>query len=191
MHSESEDISSNYLIAYTNFTNRLSLKLPFLDFYNNFFLDWFFFYCVLLLILTLYCVLLCICACVLLLILILFFVLLLIAMFYNWRCMYVWYVQLNSIYSLTYLLHHWTTALGQTDTWPPVSQYISHHLSTPLTTDKWFIKLNCYSVQKTRIRHQVTWPDSLTTIKITRNTRIVHQNYIIIWSDDNTDLIRI
>ena len=31
MHSESEDISSNYLTAYTNFTNNLSLycKFPF------------------------------------------------------------------------------------------------------------------------------------------------------------------
>jgi len=33
-----------------------------------------------------------------------FFVLLLIAMSYNWRCVYVWYVQLNSTYLLTYLL---------------------------------------------------------------------------------------
>jgi len=29
-----------------------------------------------------------------------FLVLLLIAMFYNWRCMYVWHVQLNSTYLL-------------------------------------------------------------------------------------------
>ena len=39
-------------------------------------------------------------ACVLLFIFIVFFVLLLIAMFYSWRCMYVWCVQLNSTYLL-------------------------------------------------------------------------------------------
>jgi len=34
--------------------------------------------------------------------LILFFLLLLIAMFYHWRCMHVWYVQLNSTYLISF-----------------------------------------------------------------------------------------
>ena len=71
MHSESEDISSNYLTAYTNITSNLSLQFVLFRFPKYVFWIGSFLYFVLLLIL------------------ILFSVLLLIAVSYIWRCVYV------------------------------------------------------------------------------------------------------